>query len=138
MCKKPLLQQTCPCCHVIPNVAPRLTPVCNWCPTVIAEENYHVARVMACFCFFLPGEVCHFHHDHAHLFGQHDDVVAIVVPLGYFGVELALLLSEALHLLGNLGLFLLGKLGHDGLWATGKETEALEQEEKLVRESSVS
>ena len=30
-----------------------------------------------------PGEVCHLHHDHAHVLGQHDDVIALVVPLAH-------------------------------------------------------
>lgn len=113
-------------CRVIPN---------DWhlCAAGV-QLSVHSKITLSSESFFLPGEVRHLHHDHAHLFGQHDDVVAVVVPLGHFGVELALLLSEALHLLGNLGLFLLGKLSHDGLRATGEETEALEQEEKLVRE----
>lgn len=63
----------------------------------------------------LPGEVCHFHHDHTHLLGEHNNVVAIVIPFGHLCVKLAFLLSEALHLLSNFGLLLLGKLCHDGL-----------------------
>ena len=70
----------------------------------------------------LPGEVCHLHHDHAHLLGQHDDVIATVVPLGHLGIQLALLLLEAGHLFGDLCLLLHGKLGHDSLegWMEGQ------------------
>lgn len=77
-----------------------------------------------------PGEVCHLHHDHTHLLGQHDDVIAVVIPFGHLCIQLALLLSEALDLLSNLGLFLLRKLCHDGLQATGDvrwKTKALEK-----------
>lgn len=63
----------------------------------------------------VPGEVGHFHHDHAHLFGQHDDVISVVVPFSDLGVQLALLLPEALHLLCDLGFLLLRELSHDGL-----------------------
>lgn len=66
--------------------------------------------------YAVPGEVGHFHHDHAHLFGQHDDVVSVVVPFSDLSVQLALLLPEALHLLGDFGFLLLRELGHDGLW----------------------
>lgn len=55
-----------------------------------------------------PGEVCHLHHDHAHLLGQNDDVISAVIPLGHLSVQLALLLLETGHLLGNLRLLLLG------------------------------
>lgn len=74
------------------------------------------------FELLLPGEVCHLHHDHTHLFGQHNDVIAIVIPLGHFSIQLALLLSEALYLLSNLSLFFLGKLSHDGLEVMETET----------------
>lgn len=62
-----------------------------------------------------PGEVRHLHHDHAHLLGQHDDVVTAVVPLGHFGVQLALFFLEAGHLFRDLRFLLLGKLSHDRL-----------------------
>lgn len=62
-----------------------------------------------------PGEVCHLHHDHAHLLGQHNDVIAAVIPLGYLCIQLALLFLEASHLFSNLRLLLLGQLGHDSL-----------------------
>lgn len=62
-----------------------------------------------------PGEVCHLHHDHAHLLSQHNDVIAAVIPLGYLSIQLALLFLEASHLFGNLRLLLLGQLGHDSL-----------------------
>ena len=70
----------------------------------------------------LPGEIRHLHHDHAHLLGQHDDVIATVVPLGHLGIQLALLLLETGHLFGNLRLLLHGKLGHDCLewWMEGQ------------------
>lgn len=62
-----------------------------------------------------PGEVCHLHHDHAHLLCQHNDVIAAVIPLGDLCVQLALLFLEASHLFCNLRLLLLGQLGHDSL-----------------------
>lgn len=62
-----------------------------------------------------PGEVCHLHHDHAHLLGQHDDVVATVIPFGHFSIQLALFFLEAGHLFRNLCFLLLGKLSHDRL-----------------------
>ena len=70
--------------------------------------------------FMVPGEVGHLHHDHAHLLGQHDDVIAVVIPLGHLGVQLALLLAEALDLLGDLCLLLLGQLGHNSLGEVGR------------------
>lgn len=78
-----------------------------------------------------PGEVSHLHHDHTHLFSQHDDVIAVVVPFSHFGIQLALLLSEAFHLLSNLGLLLLGKLRHDGL----QETHTWDTQEATQREA---
>jgi len=66
-------------------------------------------------CPHSPGEVCHLHHDHAHLLSQHNDVVSVVIPLGHLGVQLALLFLEASHLFGNLRSLLLGQLGHDSL-----------------------
>lgn len=33
-----------------------------------------------------PSEVSHLHHDHAHLLGQHDDVVTTVIPFGHFSI----------------------------------------------------
>lgn len=62
-----------------------------------------------------PGEICHLHHDHAHLLRQHNDVIAAVVPFGDFGIQLALLFLEASHLFCNLCLLLLRQLGHDSL-----------------------
>ena len=35
-------------------------------------------------------EVRHLHHDHAHVLGQHDDVVTLVVPLTHLGVLVSL------------------------------------------------
>lgn len=43
---------------------------------------------------YTSGEIRHLHHDHAHVLGENDDVVAGVVPLGNLQVELALLNSE--------------------------------------------
>lgn len=54
-----------------------------------------------------PCEVRHLHHDHAHLFGDHDDVVAGVVPLGDFSVEAMLLRAERFNLGGDFGFFFL-------------------------------
>ena len=54
---------------------------------------------------FTSGEVRHLHHDHAHVLGQHDDVVAGVVPLRNLQVELSLLNSEHFHLRKIIGLF---------------------------------
>ena len=62
-----------------------------------------------------PGEVRHLHHDHAHLLGQHDDVVATVVPLGHLSIQLALFFLKTGHLFRNLCFLLLGKLSHDRL-----------------------
>lgn len=62
-----------------------------------------------------PGEVCHLHHDHAHLLSQHNDVIAAVIPLGHLSIQLALLFLEAGHLFCDLRLLLLGQLGHDSL-----------------------
>ena len=62
-----------------------------------------------------PGEVRHLHHDHAHLLGQHDDVIATVVPLGHLSIQLALFFLKTGHLFRNLCFLLLGKLSPDRL-----------------------
>ena len=60
----------------------------------------------------IPGEVGHFHHDHAHLFSDDDDVVATLIPLGHLAVQLRLLNAEHLHLLLDLDAFFLRQRAH--------------------------
>ena len=45
-----------------------------------------------------PRKICHLHHDHTHLLGHHDDVVATVIPFGHFHVQLGFLCAEHFHL----------------------------------------
>ena len=58
------------------------------------------------------GKVRHLHHDHAHVLGEDDNVVAGVVPLGDLAVELELLALEVLDLLQDLLLVFFGHLAH--------------------------
>lgn len=61
-------------------------------------------------CFewtFATREIRHLHHDHAHLLGDHDDIVALIVPFGDFTIEAILFRTEGLNLCSDLGFFLL-------------------------------
>jgi len=60
----------------------------------------------------IPGEVGHLHHDHAHLFGNDDDVIATLVPLGHLAVQLGFLNAEHLYLLLDLDTFGLRQCTH--------------------------
>lgn len=73
----------------------------------------------------LPSKICHFHHNHAHLLCQHNDVITTVIPLGHLCIQFALFLVEYLHLLRNLSLLLLGKLSHDSLEKKWKKMEKI-------------
>lgn len=66
----------------------------------------------------LPRKVRHLKHDHAHVLGEHDDIVPGVVPLGDLVVEGHLLPPEQLHLLQDLALVLLGHFPHRLLYST--------------------
>ena len=78
--------------------------------------NQHWAMTRVCWVHAcpIPCEIRHFHHDHTHLFGQHDDVVPAVVPLGHLQVQLGFLQPELLHLPLDLDALLLRQLSHDG------------------------
>ena len=54
-------------------------------------------------------KIRHLHHDEAHVLGQTDHVIALVVPLGDLFVELLPLRLEFLHLFGDFDLLLLGE-----------------------------
>ena len=60
----------------------------------------------------IPGKVGHLHHDHAHLFGNDDDVIATLVPLGHLAVQLGFLNAEHLYLLLDLDTFGLRQCTH--------------------------
>lgn len=60
----------------------------------------------------VPGKICHFHHDHAHVFREEDNVVASVIPFGHFRIECHLLLSEQFNLLSNFLFVLFGHFAH--------------------------
>ena len=60
----------------------------------------------------LPSEVRHFHHDHAHLLGKNDDIVATIVPLEDLTFEVALRLLESFHLQFDLFALFLGQSTH--------------------------
>lgn len=67
-----------------------------------------------CLCDFLPGKVCHLHHDHTHLLGHDDDVVPTVVPLGHLSVQLHFVRQEFLDLHLDLLPLLSRQLPHHG------------------------
>lgn len=60
----------------------------------------------------LPREVRHLHHDHTHLLGKNNDVIARIIPDLDLSIQLALHLLEISDLLGNLFLLCLGQLSH--------------------------
>lgn len=67
---------------------------------------------------FVPSEVRHFHHDHAHVLRQENDVVASIVPFGHFRIECHFFLPEQFNLLGDFLFVLFGHLAH-GLACSG-------------------
>lgn len=47
-------------------------------------------------------EICHFHHNGAHVLGQDDNLISCVIPLGKLNIKFPLLNSENLNLHFNL------------------------------------
>lgn len=63
----------------------------------------------------IPCEIRHVHHNHTHLFGQHDNFITLIVPFAHFCNQSIFLHSKSFIQFCNLCFFFGWKLLHNGL-----------------------